>query len=99
MWDQRPLTVAQSGDDDATRSLGIEGALARETPITTGLDARPEATMRIPRETYLPVILAAGLFVFFLGLLVKATFVGAVGVVFAAVGILWWTWRTDTDLA
>src|SRR5207237_6460065 len=66
LWDQRPLTVAQSGDDDATRSLGVEGALARETPITTGLDARPEGTMRIPHETYLPVVLAAGLFVFFL---------------------------------
>jgi cytochrome c oxidase subunit 1/cytochrome c oxidase subunit I+III len=98
LWDQQPLTVAQSGPDEATRGLGPAGALLRETPITTGLDARPEGNLSIPKETYLPFILAAGLFVFFLGLLVDASFVGAIGVGFAALGLIWWTWRTDMDL-
>jgi membrane associated rhomboid family serine protease len=62
------------------------------------MDARPVGNLRIPHETYLPLLIAAGLVVFFLGLLINATFVGAAGVVFAAVGILWWTWRTDMDL-
>ncbi|MDQ3354672.1 MAG: cytochrome ubiquinol oxidase subunit I, partial [Actinomycetota bacterium] len=98
LWDQQPLPEATSGDDDATRSLGEGGALDRETPITTGLDAAPEETMAIPRETYLPFMLALGLAVLFVGLLVEAVVIGAAGLAVAVVGLVWWTWRTEADL-
>ena len=64
--------MAASGDDEATKALGIEGALARENPVTGGLEGRPEETAAIPRETYLPFLLALGLAVFFTGLLIDA---------------------------
>jgi cytochrome c oxidase subunit 1/cytochrome c oxidase subunit I+III len=98
LWEQQPLPEAESGSDEATRSLGAEGGLLRETPVTTGLDARPEAAMAIPRPTYLPFLLAVGLFVFFVGLLIKAVLVGVVGVGVGTVGLLWWAWRTEEDL-
>jgi cytochrome c oxidase subunit I len=98
LWDQKPLPYARSGTDTATRSLGEEGALMHETPETTGLDARPEASLPLPHPTYLPFVLAFGIAVFFAGLMIKATLVGAIGVLFALVGLTWWAWRTDIDL-
>ena len=99
LWDQRPLPTATSGGDEATKSLGPEGAEQHETPETTGLDARPQGTLDLPHPTYLPFILACGIAVFFVGLMIKAELVGVVGVAFAVIGLTWWAWRTDVDLA
>ena len=98
LWDDPPPREATSGDDDATRSMGPPGAFNRETPITAGLVAEADETMKIPGETYLPFVLALGLAVIFVGLLIKATLVGAVGLVLAAVGLVTWGWRTEEDL-
>jgi cytochrome c oxidase subunit I+III len=98
MWDAGGLHFAESGSHPGTESLGTEGAKDRETPVATGVDARPEATMRIPHETYVPFMVALGVAVIFVGLLVKATLVGVVGVVVGAFAILRWTWHTEADL-
>jgi cytochrome c oxidase subunit 1/cytochrome c oxidase subunit I+III len=98
LWDAGEMPEASSGDDEATLSLGPPGAAERQTPITTGLDARPESTMDITRPTYLPLVLALGLMAFFIGLLIKAVLVGVIGVALGTMGILWWTWRTEADL-
>ena len=98
LWDQRPLPHAVSGDDEATRSLGPEGALVHEIPVTTGIDAVPHGSQRIPHPTYLPLVLALGIAVVFLGLLVNAVLVGVLGAALAAAGLTRWLWRTDTDL-
>src|SRR4051794_10926067 len=42
LWDQRPLPFAESGPEEDTSGLGPEGAVARETPVTSGIDTRPE---------------------------------------------------------
>jgi cytochrome c oxidase subunit I+III len=94
LWDQQPLPVAVSGDDDATRALGVPGAREHTTPVTGGLRAAPEATMHIPEPTVLPCILAAGLAVFVTGLLVQAVVVGVAGLVLGGVALVWWAWRT-----
>jgi cytochrome c oxidase subunit 1/cytochrome c oxidase subunit I+III len=94
LWDQRPLPVATSGSDPATRALGIEGALARTTPFTTGLRAEPEATMTIPEETPLPFLLALGIAIVFGALLIDAVVAVAVGGVMGSAALLHWTWRT-----
>jgi len=99
LWDQDPVPTAVSGDDEATRSLGPEGALDRGTPITSGLDTTPETTLTIPDETYLPLLLASGLAVFFVGLLISAVVVGILGVCVGVLGLVWWAWRTEVDLA
>ncbi len=98
LWEDEPVRDAESGDDSATRAYGPEGAVRRETPVTTGLDADPEETMTIPGETYVPFVLALGLAAIFVGLLVEATLVGIVGLVLAAVGLVTWGWRTEADL-
>jgi heme/copper-type cytochrome/quinol oxidase subunit 1 len=94
LWDQDPMPVATSGSDPATRALGREGALRKETPLTTGLDADPAATMEVPDPTYLPLVLAAGIAIFVAGLLVEATLVVVLGAIVGGVGIMHWAWRT-----
>jgi cytochrome c oxidase subunit 1/cytochrome c oxidase subunit I+III len=98
LWEDGGVAFAQSGDTEATRGLGAEGAEARITPITSGVDTLPEENLTIPHETYLPFFLAVGIAVFFLGLLVSAVTIGAVGVAIGVVCLLWWTWRTEADL-
>src|SRR5581483_5907953 len=98
LWDEEPLVYARSGADESTKALGREGALHKETPIMSGLDTRPETTMTIPHETYVPFFVALGIAVFFLGLLISAVVVGILGVVLGVVALLMWTWRTDVDL-
>jgi heme/copper-type cytochrome/quinol oxidase subunit 1 len=99
LWDQRPLPYASSGPEEDTSGLGAEGAVERETPLTSGIDSRPEGNLSIPAETYLPFVLAVGLAIMFIGLLVSAAFVAVAGVALAVFGAVWWTWRTDEDLA
>jgi cytochrome c oxidase subunit I+III len=99
LWDQRPLPFAESGEEPETSGLGPEGAVERETPVTSGIDTRPEGNLEIPHETYLPFVLAIGLTVLFIGLLIHAVVVGVMGVALAVVAMLWWTWRTEEDLA
>jgi len=98
LWDQPELVQADSGTDPATRAYGLPGALGRQTPISTGLDAAPEATMEIPRDTYLPLVVALGTAVIFVGLLVKAIAVGTLGVALLALALVRWAWRTEEDL-
>jgi cytochrome c oxidase subunit I+III len=93
LWDQQPLPVADSGIDDATRAFGPSGAHEHTTPITGGLRAAPETTMRIPEPTILPVVFAAGLAVFVVGLLVQALVVGVAGLALGLLGLAWWVWR------
>ena len=99
LWDQKPLPYAESGDEPETSGLGPEGAVDRETPVTSGIDTRPEGNLEIPHETYLPFVLAARASpVLFIGLLVNAAVVGVMGVALAVVAMVWWTWRTEEDL-
>ena len=98
LWDRSPPPEAASGDDEPTRALGPPGAQERETPITAGLDARPEETMEIPEDTYLPFVLALGIAVLCVGLLLKGMLVFVTGLVVAALSMMWWMWRTEADL-
>jgi heme/copper-type cytochrome/quinol oxidase subunit 1 len=98
LWQQDPLPAAASGNDEATRALGIEGARRRENPVTGGLEGRPEETAAIPHETYLPLVLALGLAAFFTGLLIDAVVVSVMAIGLALVGLIWWAWRTEMDL-
>ena len=98
LWDSEKLEEAESGTDEATKSMGPPGALNRQTPILSGLQSGPEETMEIPEPTYLPFILALGIAVIFMGLLIQAAVVGVLGLAVAAIGITTWLWRTEVDL-
>jgi heme/copper-type cytochrome/quinol oxidase subunit 1 len=98
LWDQKPLPYAASGVEEETRGLGPQGAVDRETPVTSGIDTRPDGNLAIPGETYLPLAVAVGLAVVFVGLLINAAAVAIAGAGLAVVGLVWWSWRTEEDL-
>jgi heme/copper-type cytochrome/quinol oxidase subunit 1 len=93
LWDQRPLPVARSGSDDATRALGVDGAEHRTTPYTTGLRADPEGTMQIPEETSMPFLVALGIAILFGGLLLSAVVAAVAGLTIGTLALLYWTWH------
>jgi cytochrome c oxidase subunit 1/cytochrome c oxidase subunit I+III len=97
LWDGG-VTIVEADTPDVARSYSVAGAVDRTTPITRGLDTSGEAMLPIPNETYLPLLAAFGLLVFFTGLLIGAALIGIVGVVLAAVAVVWWAWRTEEDL-
>ena len=48
LWDQRPLRYARRRTRRAPRSS--TGALERTTPVTSGIDTRPDDQLEIPRR-------------------------------------------------
>src|SRR5262249_55194111 len=94
LWEEEPLLTCASGGDEATQSLGPEGTLARETPLTTGLESAPSDTMRIPQPSSSPGLLASGIAILFVALLVKAELVAAVGGVIGVSAVVRWAWHT-----
>ncbi len=98
LWEQEVLPVGQPDGDEAATVQSVEGALRRETLVTTGLDALGEGGQRVPAPTALPLFIAAGLAVLFVGLLISAVLVLAVGVFVGLAGLAVWTWRTEADL-
>jgi cytochrome c oxidase subunit I+III len=97
LWDQPTSAASAPGADASARSLGLEGAAERLTPVTTGLDTVSESDLRVPDPTALPCLLALGIAVFFAGLLVSAALVLALGALLGLVGLARWTWHTETD--
>jgi cytochrome c oxidase subunit I+III len=84
-------------EDPAVRSLSLRGGFEKTSPISSGRDTRPSEVLEVPEETVLPLALAFGIAVFFVGLLIDASVVGVLGVAFGVLALLRWVWRTDMD--
>jgi cytochrome c oxidase subunit 1/cytochrome c oxidase subunit I+III len=97
-WDEPPAPAVVPADEPSTRALGVQGALDKEMPVTEGLDARPQDVLGIPSPTYLPFVAALGVAALFVGLLVEAAVVAAVGVLVGASAVVRWLWRTSEEL-
>jgi cytochrome c oxidase subunit 1/cytochrome c oxidase subunit I+III len=98
LWDAPPSAVDVVDDGIATRALGVTGALDKEMPVSEGLDARPQDVLGIPSPSYLPFVAAVGVALLFVGLLVEAVLIGAIGVLIGASAIVRWLWRTSENL-
>ncbi len=81
----------------SVRSLALEGAMEKTSTITSGRDTRPSDVLEIPEQTVVPLAVAFGLFVFFVGLLIDAVVVGVIGVALAIVAVVRWLWTTEMD--
>jgi cytochrome c oxidase subunit I+III len=92
-----PALDEASGSVPPVRSLALEGAFEKTSTITSGRDTRPSDVLEIPAPTVVPLVVAFGLAVFFVGLLIDAEVVGVLGVAVAVVAVVRWLWQTDTD--
>ena len=68
---------------------------ARETIVTSAIDAKPEYLMRIPGPSWLPLLGGLGTAVFFFALTVKSTWIALAGAALAIVAIFRWLWEGD----
>ena len=102
LWDDPPVVMAGDAEGDAAeRALGEVGAAERTMAVTDGMDTTPEGVLRIPVPSVVPLVAAVGIAVIFLGLLVSAAVVGAIGAGALVVGAGIWIWRAgdvDPDL-
>jgi len=64
----------------------------RETIGTTMLDAQPEAILKMPGDSYLPIILALALAVLFVGMLAKSWLIVAAALIAIAIDLSLWLW-------
>jgi heme/copper-type cytochrome/quinol oxidase subunit 1 len=98
LWDEPAPPVELAPGEPSTRAIGVQGALDKEMPVTEGLDARPQDVLGIPSPTYLPFVVALGVGALFVGLLVQAAVVVAIGVLIGASAVARWLWRTSEEL-
>ncbi len=90
---RHPLWEARLGMEGENRSLFAEGFLldeGKETLAVTPLDGEPDVILKMPGDSWLPVLLSAALFVLFAGLLVHSAVTDAVaGMALLAVMVAW----------
>jgi cytochrome c oxidase subunit I len=82
-------------DESAGRSSLVRGlALDRgkESLATTGLDAQPEAILKMPEDSITPLLLALALTVVFSGLLAHSWWIAAAGGIAGLLVLLAWLW-------
>ncbi len=97
VWEQRPLPYAATVDDPATRAQGPGGAVDRQTAVTTGFDAKGDGLLPVPAPSATPFVAGLGLFVLFVGVLLKGAVFFWLGVAVGMAAIVWWAWRTELD--
>jgi cytochrome c oxidase subunit I+III len=103
LWDQPELAtinlLVPRGPDQSLAPAGRE----RETVATTVLDADSPEIITMPEDSYWPLLLAFGLFVFFLGFLphiiFAEVFIITIGALITAIAILGWFWPTAREHA
>ena len=81
--------------DSVSRSTFANGLLlsdGRETVGTTVLDAQPDIVLRMPGDSYAPLVLAITLTLAFFGLLAGSAWLSASGFAGAVASIMMWLW-------
>jgi cytochrome c oxidase subunit I+III len=79
----------QSGDG----WLGQARDRRREMLVTSSMDARPEQVVVLPGNTWVPLLAALCVGLFFLGMLLGQYLLAVAGVVASALAFLAWAWR------
>jgi cytochrome c oxidase subunit I+III len=86
-------------DEGSTKSVLHDGPVlvdaGRETFATTPLDAEPNAIMRMPEDTYVPLILAVCVGVIAYALLFSLLWLAALGAIGVAASAIAWLWPDE----
>jgi len=100
---REPLWPAVGGAPTSTYAVETltpdpTNILERESLVTTLLDASPDARMRIPNDTMLPLFLAFSLLILFIGLLITQWAVVAIGAILVFISIVVWVWPAKENV-
>jgi cytochrome c oxidase subunit 1/cytochrome c oxidase subunit I+III len=99
LWDEPELARINDPGPEGGQAVAAPARMLRETAATSVLDAESVETIVMPDDSGLPLLLAFGLLVFFIGFLPDITFVQVfvvtVGVVICLVALFAWFWPTE----
>jgi cytochrome c oxidase subunit I+III len=101
MWDQPELAAINDPDPDTTTVATAAPPGAREAVSTSVLDAESPQVIDMAEDSYLPLMLAFGLLVTFIGLLpgliFAQVFIAAIGLLITATAIFLWFWPSPAE--
>jgi cytochrome c oxidase subunit 1/cytochrome c oxidase subunit I+III len=93
---RHPLWEGRLGDsgrqERSTVNAGLVLDHGRETVGTTSLDAQPNIILKMPKDSYAPVILALTLTAIFIGLVLHVWWLAIVGALASGLDIIGWLW-------
>jgi hypothetical protein len=91
---RHPLWEGRLGEQGILSSVdrGMLLTDGKQTIATSGVDAVPDMVLQMAEDSYAPVCLAAGISIFFVGMLLKSLPVGIVGAAIAALSLIAWLW-------
>ena len=90
LWEDQMEMPA--GSDRSTTRVGLLLDRGRETIGTTLLDAEPVVILKMPGDTFAPLVLGLAIVVLFVGLLVHWWWLVGVGVLIALLASVAWLW-------
>jgi cytochrome c oxidase subunit I len=92
LWQERdPMVLGDAPDDAWRREMAMPDEDRRETPLTSVMDAVPEARFQLPGPTAWPLWTAAALTVAFVGIMFSPLLV-LVGTAVTALALVGWAW-------
>jgi hypothetical protein len=93
---RHPLWEGRLGESDSQERSTVNAGLVlnhgRETVGTTPLDAQPNIILKMPKDSYAPVILALTLTAIFTGLVLHFWWLAIVGALASGLDIIGWLW-------
>ncbi|MCP8937445.1 cytochrome c oxidase subunit I [Alsobacter sp. SYSU M60028] len=92
---RHPLWEERLGETEAGHSELLRGPLladGKEALATSGLDAQPEAILKMPEDSYAPFVVTLAMSVGFTGLLLHEWWVAGAGGLGVLAGALVWLW-------
>jgi cytochrome c oxidase subunit 1/cytochrome c oxidase subunit I+III len=93
---RHPLWEGRLGESNPQQRSSLETGLlldhGRETLGTTALEAEPDLILKMPADSYTPVILAVSLTTLFTGLVLHAWWLAVTGALAAAADLIVWLW-------
>jgi cytochrome c oxidase subunit 1/cytochrome c oxidase subunit I+III len=90
LWEGR--LPPQQGDSKSYVEGGMALDHGRETVGTTPLDAEPRIILKMPKDSFAPVLLSLSLTAFFAGLGLHIWWLAIAGLVCAGIDIIGWLW-------
>ena len=95
---RHPLWEGRLEDEGSGRSSLDRGMVldrGRETLGVTMLDAEPDVILKMPGDSFAPLMMALALSVLFSGLLIHAWWLAAIGMGAVALDMIYWLWPED----
>jgi cytochrome c oxidase subunit I len=91
---RHPLWEGRLGTEEGRSTLdrGMLLVEGKETIGTSGLDADPDMVLKMSKDSFAPISLAAGMSVLFTGLLLKLWALAIVGAVICTMALIAWFW-------